>query len=337
MPLTATEVTMAKRPQGALQDDDFAFVERALAEPAEGEVVVENHWMSLDPYMRLYLTEQSGAHAPLQIGETLHGGAVGQVVQSNAESLPVGSFVQSMLGFRDRFVAPAAELQPIDASLAPVQAYLGVLGLTGLTAYGGAMHLLKPQPGEAFFVSGAGGAVGSLVVQLAKRAGARVIGSAGSDAKGDWVMGTLGADAFINYKTDDLPGRLADFAPDGLNGYFDNVGGGHLEAALEAMAPMGRIALCGAVELYDDDNYRSGPANLFTAIERNVTLFGFNAGQFRNDAMAIVGDLAGMLARDELVNEETIVDGFRNCVLAFRDLLAGANRGKMLVRLEAAQ
>lgn len=330
----ATEVTMQRRPEGALKDDDFAFVERSLPAIAEGEVLVENHWMSVDPYMRLYLTEQSGAHAPLQVGETLHGGAVGIVVESRAKNLPVGAAVQSMLGFRDRFVAHASELIPVDANLAPLQSFLGVLGLTGLTAYGGTYHLLKPQAGETIYVNGAAGAVGSLVVQLAKRRGATVLASAGSDAKGAWVTDALGADSFINYRSDDLSEKLAEYAPDGLNMMFDNVGGGQLEAAIEAMAPMGRIALCGAIELYDSDNYRRGPANLFTTIERNVTLFGFNAGQFRSNAPAIVTDLAGMLARGEIVNEETIVVGFDNCIAAFRGVLAGENTGKMLVQIK---
>lgn len=335
MSATATQVIMQRRPRGALNDDDFAFVERTLPELGDGEVLVENHWMSVDPYMRLYLTEQSGAHAPLQEGEVLHGGAVGLVVESRAKNLPVGSAVQSMMGFRDRFTAHASELIPIDANLAPMQSFLGILGLTGLTAYGGAYHLLKPQTGETIYVNGAAGAVGSLVVQLARRRGARVITSAGTAEKGAWLTGVLGADAFINYRSDDLPSKLAEYAPDGLNMMFDNVGGGQLEAAIEAMAPMGRIALCGAIELYDSDNYRRGPANLFTTIERNVTLFGFNAGQFRGDAGAIVADLAGMLSRGEIVNEETIVKGLDQSIVAFQGVLDGKNKGKMLVQIKA--
>lgn len=333
MSATATEVIMQHRPEGALKDGDFAFVERVLPDLSEGEVLVDNCWMSVDPYMRLYLTEQSGAHAPLQTGEVLHGGAVGIVAESRAKNLPVGSAVQSMLGFRDRFVAHASELIAIDAELAPMQCYLGVLGLTGLTAYGGTYRLLNPDAGETIFVNGAAGAVGSLVVQLAKRRGARVITSAGSDEKGAWLMGTLGADAFVNYRTDDLSAGLAEYAPDGLNMMFDNVGGTQLEAAIEAMAPLGRIALCGAIQLYDSDNYRRGPANLFTTIERNVTLYGFNAGQFRADAGAIVADLAGMLTRGEIVNEETVVEGLDQSIAAFRGVLEGKNKGKMLVRI----
>ncbi len=334
MSINATEVIMQRRPEGALKDDDFAFVERSLPEVADGEVLVENHWMSVDPYMRLYLTEQSGAHAPLQVGEVLHGGAVGVVVESRAKNLPVGSTVQSMLGFRDRFVTHASELIPVDPALAPMQSFLGVLGLTGLTAYGGTYHLLKPEPGETIYVNGAAGAVGSLVVQLAKRRGARVIASAGTAEKGAWLVDVLRADSFINYRTDDLPAKLAEYAPDGLNMMFDNVGGGQLEAAIEAMAPLGRIALCGAIELYDSDNYRRGPANLFTTIERNVTMYGFNAGQFRADAGAIIADLAGMLARGEIVNEETICKGFDQSIKAFRGVLDGKNRGKMLVQIK---
>lgn len=329
----ATEVVMARRPQGGLAATDFEYVEKSLPMLGPNQVEVRNDWMSLDPYMRLYLSTQSGAHPPLQVGDTLTGGAVGEVIESTALDLPVGTLIQSQLGWRDRFVTDAAGLRVLNPRLGPAQAFLGVLGLTGLTAYGGTLELLQPRAGESLFVSGAAGAVGSLVVQLARAQGARVIASAGSDAKGLWLVDDLGADAFINYKDDDLGACLADFAPGGLDMMFDNVGGRHLEAGLEAMARQGRIALCGAIELYEANNYRAGPANLFTAIEKSVTLYGFNAGQFTAEAPRMIGDLAGRLSRGELENRETVVDGLDKAVDAFLALLAGSNFGKMLVRL----
>ncbi len=331
---TSRVFQLARRPEGMPRPDDFALAQVPLPALQDGQVKVRNTWLSVDPYMRLSLTTLKGVHAPTGIGDELDGGAVGEVIESRSDILPVGASVFTPLrGWRDLYVADAAALLPIDPALAPLSAYLGVLGISGTTAYAGLEYVLKPQAGETIFVSGAAGAVGMVVCQLAKRHGCRVIGSTGDPAKAALLTGRLGVDATINYRTDDLRARLAEFAPAGLDMYFDNVGGSHLEAAIDSMKVHGRMALCGAVELYNSDNYRRGPDNLFAAIERGLTLTGFNIGLFGARRPEMIRALAAMLEDGSLQAEETVVDGLENTPRAFIDLLGGANAGKMVVRL----
>ena len=334
MPVNAHQIVLARRPQGAPQLDDFALHVTALDAPAAGEVLVRNLWLSLDPYMRLTMSDQGGLHGTVPLGAALPGGAVGEVIASANAELPVGRLVLSMAhGWRDHYLAPASQLQPLSLAVGPIQRFLGLYGLTGVTAWGGVHGVLKPQPGETLFVSAAAGAVGSVAVQLAKRAGALVIACAGSDAKCAWAIGTLGADHAINYRREDLSARLAELAPGGLAAAFDNVGGEQLEILIDAMAPRGRIALCGAIALYDSANYRTGPRNLFAAIEKHVSLTGFNAGFYFAEAPRIIADLAAAEAEGALIHEETIVEGLEAMPQGFIDLLAGASRGKILVRI----
>lgn len=333
MSVTARQIVLARRPEGAPRAADFALREVPLAEPRSGEVLVRNLWLSLDPYMRLYMAGNGSIHGSVALGEAMPGGAVGEVIASASDALPVGALVMSMAhGWRDHYLAPAEKLQPVSAEVGPVQRYLGLYGLTGITAWGGIHGVLEPQPGETLFVNAAAGAVGSVAVQLAKRAGARVIASAGSAEKCAWVR-ELGADHAIDYRGEDLAARLAELAPEGLACAFDNVGGVQLEILIDAMAPQGRIALCGAIALYDSDNYRAGPRNLFAAIEKHVALTGFNAGFYFARAPAIIADLAAAEAEGALVNHETVVEGLAAMPQGFVDLLRGACRGKMLVRV----
>lgn len=333
MPAIARQIVLARRPQGSPTAGDFAMREAPLGKPAAGEVLVRNLWLSLDPYMRLYMGEAGSIHGSVPVGEAMPGGAVGEVIASASEGLPVGSLVVSMAhGWRDHYCAPAEQLQPVSAEIGHIQRYLGLYGLTGITAWGGIHGVLKPQPGETLFVNAAAGAVGSVVVQLAKRAGARVIASAGSEEKCAWVR-ELGADHAIDYRREDLAARLAELAPEGLAAAFDNVGGAQLEIMIDAMAPQGRIALCGAIALYDSTNYRAGPRNLFATIEKHVTLTGFNAGFYFARAPEIIADLAAAEAEGALVNEETVIEGLESMPQSFADLLGGNSRGKMLVRV----
>lgn len=335
MSRSAREIVMSRRPLGAPSPEDFAVENKPLAAPGPGEVEVANQWLSLDPYMRLYLTGLPGAHPPLNPGDTLDGGAVGEVVASEAPELPVGTSVFSPRhGWRDAYVARVEELRPLDPTLGPLQYHLGLFGLTGITACAGIEDVLDPKPEQVLFVSGAAGAVGSVAVQLAKRRGAFVIGSAGSAKKGRWLLDELGVDAFIDYRREALRERLRDFAPEGIDLYFDNVGGDHLEAAMDCMTVGGGIALCGSIAQYDRDNYRAGPSNFFTAIEKGLTLTGFNAGLYAHRAPAYIALLAERLQAGDLLWRETIVRGFDQLIPAFCDMLSGANTGKMLVRLD---
>lgn len=334
MSARARLVCMRQRPVGAVKADDFVLREEPLPALEQDQVRVRNRWLSLDPYMRLYLTGLPGAHPPLPPGAPLSGGAVGVVEESRSDALPPGAWVVSpALGWRDRYVAAARGLQRIDPALGPVQYHLGLFGLTGITAAAGIWDVLAPRPGQTLFVSGAAGAVGSVAVQLGRAAGARVLASAGSATKGRWLVDELGADAFVDYRREDVSAAIGAFAPDGLDLYFDNVGGPQLEAALERMAVGGRVALCGAIAQYDDDNYRSGPRNFFGIIERGLTLQGFNAGLYGDRAAEYVRRLATMLEQGTLIWRETIREGFDALIPAFCELLAGGNFGKMLVHL----
>ena len=229
---------------------------------------------------------------------------------------------------------PARELTRIDPLAGEPSLYVGLLGLVGVTAWGGVEETLRPQAGETVFVSGGAGAVGLVACQLARRRGARVIATTGSDAKASWLTGEIGVDHAINYRT---AGNLADAlraaAPEGLHGMFDNVGGTTLEAGIEVMRAGGRIALCGAIELYNSDNYRAGPANFFTVIEKCLELKGFNAGPFYPQAPQIFAALSAMVASGELIWRETAREGIEAAPQAFVDMMAGANFGKMVVRL----
>lgn len=330
----ARQIVMARRPEGAPRADDFTTKTIALEFPDDGEVLVRNSWLSVDPYMRLYMTTQDGVHESVSVGAPMPGGAVGTVIESASDALPVGSKVATMThGWRDHYLAKADEVQPISNEAGPIQRFLGLYGLTGVTAWGGIRGLLKAQSGETLFINGAAGAVGSVAVQLARIDGATVIATAGSDAKGQWLTETLGAHHFINYKSENLQARLVEFAPEGIDMFFDNVGGEQFEIAIDVMKPRGRAALCGAIALYDGDNYRAGPRNLFAIIEKHVSVTGFNAGFYYDRAPEIIGEFATLTGKGELIWEETIIEGLDAMPQAFVDLLGGANNGKMLIKL----
>jgi hypothetical protein len=334
MPTAARRIVLEQRPRGAPQPSDFRLEDIELSDPDKGEVLVRNRWLSLDPYMRIAMSEQEGIHGSIPLGEGMPGGAVGEVIASNAENLPIGQYVLTMAhGWRDHYVAAADELQPIDKAAGPIHRFLGLYGLTGVTAWGGIQGVLKPREDETIFINAAAGAVGSVAVQLAKAAGARVIACAGTADKCAWLTERLGADAAIDYRAEHVADALSRLAPDGLAMAFDNVGGRQLEIVLDAMAPRGRIALCGAIAQYDGENYRAGPANLFAAIEKHVSLTGFNAGFYFDRAPEIIAHFAELEAAGNLLVEETVVEGLEQMPRGFADLMRGGNRGKMLVKL----
>jgi NADPH-dependent curcumin reductase CurA len=265
----------------------------------------------------------------------MDGAAVGVVVRSRAEGLAEGTHVVSQKGWRDAFTAPARELRAVDPNVGSLSWYVGVLGLTGITAVAGIDYALKPGAGETVYVSGAAGAVGMVACQLAKKRGARVLGTASSVEKIAWLTSEVGVDAAANYHTEDVGAWLKAQCPDGLDGYFDNVGGSTLEAALGAMKLRGRVALCGAIALYGDADYRSGPADFFIVIEKSLTLQGFNAGTWPAETPKMIAKLATMLNAGELVWKETVVEGLENAPAAFASLFTGGNTGKLVVKLDA--
>ena len=332
MPTPTREIHLASRPTGWPTPDNFRVVSVTLEDPGPGQVVVRNSVMSVDPYMRGRMNDVKSYVPPFQLDEPLDGGAVGEVVASGDESLQVGDVVLHQRGWREHALLSAAEVRKVDTSSVPASAYLGVLGMPGLTAYVGLTRIANLKEGDAVFVSGAAGAVGSVAGQVARLLGAsRVVGSAGSDEKVRWLTEELGFDAAFNYRSGRVAKLLAEHGP--IDVYFDNVGGEHLEAALSAMADFGRIAACGAIATYNDDQPAPGPRNLSLVVTKRLALRGFIVSDHREVAGEFYRRAGAWLADGSLVSRETVVEGLDRAVEAFLGLHRGDNTGKMLVRL----
>ncbi|MFD6182880.1 NADP-dependent oxidoreductase [Streptomyces goshikiensis] len=333
IPAVSREWHLVRRPQGWPVAEDFALREAPVnAEPAAGRILVRNLHMSVDPYMRGRMNDAKSYIPPFQLDEPMQGGAVGEVVASADERFAVGDHVLHHLGWREYAELDAAHATKVDAALAPLSAYLGVLGMPGLTAYAGLFEVASFKEGDSVFVSGAAGAVGSLVGQFAKIKGAsRVIGSAGSDAKVKLLTEKYGFDTAFNYKNGPVAQQLPEAAPEGIDVYFDNVGGDHLEAAISSMKVHGRATLCGAIAHYNDTEAAPGPRNLMQVIGKRLRLQGVLVGDHTGLQQQFVQDVAGWLRSGELVADETVVEGVENATGAFLGMLRGDNTGKMIV------
>lgn len=328
------EVRLVSRPVGWPTPTDFEVVESVLPDVGEGQVRVRNVAMSVDPYMRGRMSDAKSYAEPYELGVAMHGGAVGVVEESRAEGFAVGDHVLHGLGWREAAVLDASSARVVDTSVAPATAYLGVLGMTGLTAYAGLTRILEVEPGDVVFVSGAAGAVGSVVGQVAKALGAsRVIGSAGSAEKVRHVVEDLGFDAAFSYKDGPVARQLREAAPDGIDAYFDNVGGEHLEAAVGSLRLNGRIAVCGAISVYNDTEPAPGPRNLSRLIQTRGRIQGFLVGDHWDLSREYATRAAQWIADGRLRSRETTVDGIDHAVDAFLGVLRGDNTGKMVVRL----
>ena len=333
MPVQSREVRLASRPEGEPTLDNFSFATVDVPEPAPGEVLVRNLYMSVDPYMRGRMNERKSYVPPFEIGKPMDGAAVGEVVASQDKRLPAGSLVLSNFGWREAFVASASKLQILDASVASPSAFLGVLGVTGLTAWVGLFRIANLKDGETVFVSGGAGAVGSAACQFAKFRGCRVIASAGTAEKVAFLKDELGVDFAFNYRAGELLGYLRKGAPEGIHVYFDNTAGPQLEAALYVLRDHGRVALCGGIAGYNTPV--SGPRNLMMAISKRLRLEGFIIMDWMKELPAFLAEAAPALRSGQLINRETVVEGLDAAPSAFMDLLrSGAgNIGKMAVKL----
>jgi hypothetical protein len=331
---TSREIRLKSRPTGTPQAENFELASVELGDPAAGEVLVRNAWMSVDPYMRGRMYDRPSYVPPFELGKTLQGGAVGSVVKSNDDRFKPGDLVDSMLGWREAFVAPAAALNKLPAAGAPPQAFLGVLGMPGMTAYSSFHRIGAPKEGDVVFVSGAAGAVGSAVCQIAKIRGCEVIASAGSDDKIAWLR-SVGVDAAVNYKTaPSLLEAVRAAAPKGIDIYFDNVGGEHLEVALEVARPFARFIECGMISIYNNKEPTPGPRNMAYIVGKRIKMQGFIVSDFMDMREQFIADMSAWVKDGRIKWEETVETGIENAPKAFLTLFTGGNTGKMLVKLD---
>ncbi|MFI7347896.1 NADP-dependent oxidoreductase [Streptomyces sp. NPDC049936] len=334
LPAANREWHLVTRPVGWPKPEDFALVETEVPTPGEGQVLVRNLYVSVDPYMRGRMSAAKSYAAPYELGKAMQGGAVGEVVASNAEGFAVGDYVLHFLGWREYAAVNAKSAVKVDPDAAPLSTYLGVLGMTGLTAYAGLLRTAGFKEGDTVFVSGAAGAVGSQVGQLAKLKGAaRVVGSAGSDEKVRLLVDEYGFDAAFNYKDAPVSEQLRAAAPDGIDVYFDNVGGDHLEAAIGSLNLNGRIAICGAISVYNNTEPAPGPKNLARLIQTRGRIEGFLVGDHYDLQPKFVEEVGPWVASGALKYRETVVEGIENNLEAFLGVLRGDNTGKMIVKL----
>jgi len=333
MPYTSKEIRLASRPPaGEPQPSVFQLAETEVADPGKGEFVVRNLVMSVDPYMRGRMDDRPSYVPPYQLGQPLDGGAVGEVVASNHKRFAVGDVVAHQLGWRE-YALLSRGAQKVDTDGISPGAYLGVLGMPGLTAYVGLLDIAALKDGDIVFVSGAAGAVGSLAGQIAKLRGHTVIGSAGSAEKVAWLK-EIGFDAAFNYHDGPVAEQLKTAAPDGIDVYFDNVGGEHLEAAIGRMRNHGRIAVCGMISAYNAEEPPAAPRNLIQVVGKRLTIRGYIILDHADRQPAFAQEVGAWVREGKVQFRETIVEGgVEAAPQAFIDLLRGANTGKMLVKL----
>jgi NADPH-dependent curcumin reductase CurA len=338
---TTSEWHLTRRPHGVPVDEDFALVDVELPAPGTGEILVRNSFLSVDPYMRGRMNDAKSYIPPFELDQPMDGDAVGIVEQvgddaadNNGSTIAIGDTVTHMFGWRTRSLVPAKSARLLNTSLAPAQAYLGVLGMPGLTAYAGLLRIGEFAEGERVFVSSAAGAVGSLVGQLARLKGASlVVGSAGGPEKTSWLIDKAGFDAAVDYKATPIRKGLAQAAPDGIDVYFDNVGGDHLEAAIRALRPRGRAAICGMISVYNATEAAPGPRNMPMIIGKRLTLRGFIVFDHADLRPQFEAEVGQWLAEGKIIWRETVVEGIDNAVHGFADLMSGASTGKVLIRL----
>jgi len=332
---TNKQVLFASRPIGWVSDDNFRFVTRDTDYPEhDGDVLIRNIYLSVDPYMRGRMNSAQTYAAGFELGKVLTGGAIGQVEMSNNPNFKVGDFVNGMLGWEEySMVRKAAGLVKVDPKAAPLSYYLGVLGMPGMTAYVGLLDMGEPKAGETVYVSAASGAVGQIVGQIAKIKGCRVVGSAGSDEKVDFLLNELGFDAAFNYKTAATLGTgLRETCPDGIDVYFENVGGAMLDAVLMNMNPFGRIAACGMINQYNLKE-PEGVKYLGLVVGKKIRIQGFIVSDHLDRQAAFRSDVGRWLKSGELKYREDIADGLDNAPTAFIGMLKGENLGKQVVQI----
>lgn len=328
------QVRLASRPRGWVTADNFELTSEPVPEPGDGELVVENVFMSVDPYMRGRMNDVKSYVPPFEVGEVLQAGVVGRVIASRHADFAEGDYVTGMLGWENYSRSDGRGLSKVDPDAAPLSWHLGILGMPGMTAYVGLTKIAGVRDGETVFVSAASGAVGSVVGQLARIHGCRVTGCAGSDEKVALLTGEFGYDAVFNYRqAESLPKSVAAVCPDGIDVNFENVGGDIFEAALWNMRMFGRVALCGMVANYNDAQPRAGPRGMMVMIARRLTISGFIVTDHPEACKEYASQAQTWISQGKLAYRETVAEGIENAPQAFIDMLKGRNVGKQIVRL----
>ena len=327
-------IILNSRPVGKPQLSDFKLVEEEMPEIKEGEVLLKTKFVSVDPYLRGRMSDAKSYVPPFELQKVMSSGVVAEVTESQNEKFKKGDFVSGMLSWKEFQTSKVENLLKIDGKIAPLSNYLGVLGMTGLTAYFGLTEIGKPQKGETLVVSGAAGAVGSIVGQIGKILGCRVIGIAGTDEKVEMLKSKFGFDEGINYNTTkDMTKAIAEACPNGVDVYYDNVGGTISDSVHSNIYRLGRIIVCGAISAYNDTSIPQGPRVEHFLIRKSALMQGFIVGNYAEKFPEGMKHLSQWLKEGKLTYSETIVDGFENIPQAFLDLFEGKNKGKMIVKI----
>jgi NADPH:quinone reductase len=328
------QILLASRPQGMPTEENFRFVESAIPSPVEGEVLVKTLYLSVDPYMRGRMNDAKSYVPPFALNEVISGGIVGEVAQSQTPDFAEGDIVVGNLGWQEYSIADKNQVRKIDSTIAPVTTALGVLGMPGLTAYFGLLYIGQPKEGETVVISGAAGAVGMVVGQIAKIKGCRVVGIAGSDEKNRYLVDELGFDEAINYKTtDNMKDALKKACPNGVDVYFDNVGGEISDAVMKLLNFNARIPLCGQISLYNLEKQDVGPRVQTQLLIKSAMMQGFIVSNYSAHFKEGATQLAQWVAEGKIKYTENIVEGFENIPKAFLGLFSGENLGKQLVKV----
>ena len=327
------KITLKSRPDGYPKPSDFELIEEPIPQPREGEVLIQSHWLSLDPYMRGRMRDAASYAPSVQLGDVMVGGAVGRIIESRTPAFSVGEIVEGRLGWQEYAVSDGRDLRRVDPALGPLSTSLGILGMPGMTAYFGFLDVCEPKPGETVLVSAASGAVGQVVGQIAKIMGCYVVGTAGSQEKIDFIVDELGFDAGINYKTENIDEAIAAACPLGIDVYFDNVGGPVTDAVMENLADFARISVCGQISQYNLAEPEMGPRNTRNLTTHQARMEGFLVFQFANRHEEGRQRIARWIKEGKMKYREDVVEGIENAPAAFIGMMRGENFGKLLIKV----
>ena len=333
MSVLQKQIKLVKRPIGLPTKEDFEFTQAPIAQPTDGEVLIRTVYISVDPYLRGRMNDAKSYAPPFELDAVITSGVIGQVVESKSPQFKKNDVVMGRIGWQHYSTVKESEIRKVDTTIAPASAYLSVLGMTGLTAYFGLLDIGQPKEGETVVVSGAAGAVGSVVGQIAKIKGTRVVGIAGSDEKVKYLLDDLGFDAAINYKTEDVKTALENACPNGIDVYYENVGGEISDAVFPLLNKFARITVCGAISAYNNKEADLGPRIQHQLIKTSALMKGFTVSDYASRFAEGEQALAKWLQEGKLKYEETVTEGFENTIDAFLDLFKGANLGKAIVKV----